>query len=168
MAKDGRKDKSPYVKKRQKNPHALPANATEAMRAVALCRRLYSGQQGIGIWDALGLPSPLTRSSVPMLLNRLPQSSREWELLYAAIGRKLALKEPEFSHGTGAKHGSKHKDRGTKADMTQASKDKAIQRAKKELADRTIFLGGEELVLEPGVDVDLVKSALASIQRQKR
>jgi hypothetical protein len=38
-----------------------------------------------------------------------PQSSRERELLWAAISRKLALKEPEFISG-GRKPGRKNKE----------------------------------------------------------
>jgi hypothetical protein len=167
MAKAGKKDKSPASKERPKSPHALPAEVNEDMRALALCRRLYSGHQGRGVWDLMGLPSPLTRS-VPMLLNRLPQSSRERELLWAAIGRALALKQPEFSRGSGAKKGSKHKDRMAEADLAEASKHKRAQRANNELTDRTIVIAGEFLELEDGVDVNLVKSALDSIERPKK
>jgi hypothetical protein len=88
-----------------------------------------------------------------------------------AIGLALALKEPEFSRGTGAKRGGKHKDRKPETDLTKASRHKRAQRANQELADRTIPMPGGPLVLEPGIDADWVKSlksTWASLERQKR
>jgi hypothetical protein len=160
------KAKKTSTLKKRSNPRALPPDTTDDERAVVLAMRLYSGPRR-GLQDLLGL-SPEIMQCLPWLLSHLPRSSRERELLYAAIGRKLALKTPEFSRGTGAKKGSKHKDRKPETELTEASKNKRSQRANKELADRTISICGEELVLEDGVDVDLVKSALASIERQKR
>jgi hypothetical protein len=140
MAEAGKEDKSSAPKERLKNPHALPADTPGEMRALALFSRLYPG-----------LEQP--RSSPAM---------------WIAIGQALALKEPEFSRGSGAKRGSKHKDRKAETEITEASRHKRIQRANKALTDRTILIGGEVLVLEDGVDVDLVKSALASIEGQKK
>jgi hypothetical protein len=140
MAKARKKDKSSGVDKKQpKSPHALPADATGEERALALFHRLYPGHYQ---W----------RSSPAMLI---------------AIGLAMALKEPEFSRGSGAKRGGKHKDRMAEADLTEASRHKRAQRANNELTDRTILIAGEFLELEDGVDVDMVKSALASIERQK-
>jgi hypothetical protein len=147
MAKARKKDKSPDVDKKQpKSPHALPeGNATGEERALALFHRLYPGCYQ---WQS----SPA---------------------MWIAIGQALALKEPEFSRGSGAKRGSTHKDHKAETEITEASRHKRNQRANKAKRDRTIFIPGiddrdEELVLEDGVDADMVKSALASIERQKK
>jgi hypothetical protein len=111
-------------------------------RALALVRRLYAG-------------------SLPQLQNRMPQSPGERGLMWAAIGRKLARKEREFSRGSGAKPGSKHKT--VSEHIEPESKTKRTYRANLARKARTIFIAGEELVLEDGVDVDMVRSALAGL-----
>jgi hypothetical protein len=138
MAK--KRPKNPPAKKRRKNPHALPAYATAEERTLALFSRLYPGHR----------------------------QSRVSPALLIAVCMPLALKQPEFSRGSGAKKGSKHKDRKPDAELTEASRHKREQRANNELTNRTILIAGEVLELEDGVDVDLVKSALASIERQKK
>jgi hypothetical protein len=129
------------TKKRKKNPHALPADATAEERWRALYHRHYPDH-------------PVPRQLSPGHLIALCQA--------------LALKQPEFSGGSGAKKGSKHKDRKPETELTEASRHKRQQRASNELTNRMIQNAGQVLVLEEGVDVDLVKSALASIERQKK
>jgi hypothetical protein len=90
---------------------------------------------------------------LPKLLNRLPQTSDEFTLLYAAVGRKLVLKESEFSPRRGRKPGSENKK--TKESglpgLDRANKNTRNYRARKK---RTIVgLDGEKIVLEPGVSL---------------
>jgi hypothetical protein len=147
------------MKKRPKKPRSLwdlirPVNASEGECLLECVRRLWTDDKG--------------RCHLPKVMLQLPRTQQEFDRLYAAIGRKKAPQEPEFSRGSGAKLGGKHKDRKAETDLTQASKHKRTQRANKEMWDRTIFINGEALVLEEGVDVDMVKSALASIERRKK
>jgi hypothetical protein len=148
MAEAQNEDRSP---KRLKKPSSLAdlVELSEDERRVALIRRIFFPC----------IP--------PLLLNRMPQSPDERKLQWEFLGRNRERKEPEFSRGSGAKLGSKHKDRWDETELTAGSRHKRTQRANTALRDRTIFIAGEELVLEDGVDVDVVKSALASIERRK-
>jgi hypothetical protein len=100
-----------------KHKFALPEEANQWERAVALARRLYTCKTSKGV-TVCTLPN--------WLLGPIPESSRAEELLWAAIGRKLALKEPEFSPGRGRKKGSK--DRQRRAENQENSNQNIIRR----------------------------------------
>jgi hypothetical protein len=72
-------------------------------------------------------------------------------LLWAAIGRKLAEKEPEFSRGPGRKKGGKNQ-----TPLINTPEEIARRRSRAKLArqERTIKIGDETLELEPGVSID--------------
>jgi hypothetical protein len=110
----------------------------ESERALALARRLYTGENGV--------------CCLPKLLNP-PKSPRAWELLWSAIGRKLAEKQPEFSKGRGRRPGVKNKKAPVDTPWERARQKYRAKKAKR-------YIPGEphspDSELEPGVSLDPV------------
>ena len=115
----------------------MPASASEEQRAIELYKRLYAG-------------------NVPKALN--PEhcgnlSSAALDLLYAGIGRKLALKEYEFSPGSGRRVGFKIKN--PSDDQDNKKKRDYRDRRKRRISWRNPETGiDEKIELEPGVNLD--------------
>jgi hypothetical protein len=134
-------------KRGPKHKHALPEDTDELTRAIRLARRLYTGTNAKG-----GIVCTL-----PKLLDP-PESPYAKELLWAAIGRKLALKEPEFSPGRGRKRGSKDRQpRGKEPEISGRNKILRRYRDKKARKKRTIPIPGRPGQLyepEPGESFD--------------
>ena len=93
-----------------------------------------------------------TICTLPKLLNP-PKSSQALTLLFAAIGRKLALKENEFSPGSGRRVGFKIKN--PSDDQENGKKRDYRDRRKRTITWRHPGTGiDEKTELEPGANLD--------------
>ncbi len=124
----------------KKRRREAPVTAPEGVRALALARRLYTGKNMNGEIVCC----------LPKLLNP-PTSPQAWELLWTAIGRKLAEKEPEFSRGSGRTPGAKNKK-----SPVDTPENMALRRYRDNLARKRRTIPGEDIILEDGVSLDPV------------
>lgn len=122
----------------KKRKHALPEEASEVERVLALHKRLYP-HHFPKLYRKVGNPGP--------------EASRALELLWAAIGRKLAEKEREFSRGSGRRSGSKYKKAPLDTEENRRLRNYRDNKARKK---RIIHIAGEDFELEPGVSLEPV------------
>jgi hypothetical protein len=119
----------------KKRKHALPEDTSDIERAVKCAERHYTVVNAEGEIVCC----------LPKLLNP-PQGSAAEILLWAALGRKLAPKESEFSRGQGKTPGSKNKNR--RDDILPGSKNTRTWRdnkaAEKERERLTAIIRGPE------------------------
>jgi hypothetical protein len=137
----------------------MPTGASEVDRAVELGRRLHT-ERIVGVrqtYDRFGHVNgeesyDETICTLPKLLNP-PESSKALTLLFAAIGRKLALKENEFSPGSGRRVGFKIKN--PSDDQENEKKRDYRDRRKRTITWRHPETGiDEKIELEPGANLD--------------
>jgi hypothetical protein len=114
--------------------------ASEVERALLLARRKYPGHLPT-LYERLAPnhPRPLDPLEWP----------RAYEMLWAAIGRKLAEKEPEFSPGKRRKPGAKNKK---VVDIPEERARRKYRDGKRDREKRSVP-GLPDLMLEDGVSL---------------
>lgn len=121
-----------------KQGRRMSADAPERDRVIELYKRLYGGI----------LPRALNPETYA---GNLPSMALDY--LYAGIGRKLALKENEFSPGSGRKLGAKIKSPSN--DLDNVKKREYRDHQKRIIIWRNPATGkDEEIELEPGVSLE--------------
>jgi len=134
------------TKRVKKRSRAVPEDASEIERAVVLARKIGCR---------------LTKLLDP------PKSSHAETLLFAAIGRKYAETQPEFSRGSGRLPGEKYKKEPLDTKRNKRLRRHRDNKAAKELAEKRIIevkVPGnppklptiERLELEPGISLEPV------------